>query len=305
MSDAPNASLKADILGNSYSVYMSRLGDSRVYTIIPDKYENRGNFDELSLLNESIKTPLAMISTAANSMLPLVEGSGSESLSKNLSIIYKNYYKLLRLSNALSGFYEMHTNSIKLNLQNIDLLSLCRNLVDTVALLTKERGVRIWFKSGLDQAVTAADFDKSEYVLLNIIANCLKHTVTGDDITVALSRSPDFFIVTVSVISESMPEQLLGKVFEPKYHSRFLGNTGIEYSLDFAYSAKIIELHGGSMIMESRAGHSTTLKFTLPIKTAEGTSYPPKRYGEGGMMPILTELSDLLSIDCYDAKYMD
>ncbi len=304
-SESTGASGTATLDGRSYSVHMSRLNDYRIFSIIPARDDEKDNFEMFALLNESIKTPLAMISAAANAMLPLIEGSGSEVLSNNLSVIYKNYYKLIRISNALSGYYELKTQSAKLNLNCVDLISLCKNLINTVSLLTKERGVRIWFNTSLDSAKTEADFDKLEYVLLNILSNCLKYAGTGDDITVHLSSSKDFFVITVSFSSTAIPDQLLQKVFEPGLRFKSLDDSFNTLGAGLAYSSYIIEAHGGSMIVESRAGRSTTIKFTVPKRSADKFSESPVRYGEGGMTPILTELSDILSLDCYGAKYLD
>jgi signal transduction histidine kinase len=239
-------------------------------------------------------------------MLPIVEGTGSEILSKNLAVIYQNYFKLLRVSEMLTSYREMRAGSIILKKNNVDLIALCKNLIDTVSILTQEQGVRIRFSTSLGNADTEADFDRIEYVLLSIFANSLKHTKTGDDIKVTLSSTSSYYIVTVSISGAVIPEEQFPKVFEPSIHihdekhpeENFIG-------LGLAFSAKIIEDHGGSMLIESRAGQSTEIKFTLPIKNSGGLADAPVRYGEKGMVPILTYLSDVLPLDCYDAKFLD
>jgi Signal transduction histidine kinase len=296
---------KLELDGCQYSITMARLGDRRIFSIAKMTFENAEDIEFFALLNESLRTPLNMIASAASSMLPVVEGSGNEVLSKNLAIIHKNYYKILRLSNNITSFYQMKAHNVNLSLKGVDLFALCRNLVDTVSLLTKERGVRIWFKCPLESAYTLADFDKIEHVLLNILSNSLKHTSVGDDITLDLCQTSDLYVITVTDTGSGVPYAILPTVFEPKLNRRSLDDCETGLGIGLAYSSTVVEAHGGTMVIESREGQGTTVKFTLPIKSCDMFSDRPVRYGENGIFPILTELSDILSLDCFDAKYMD
>lgn len=304
-SEAPGICAVTEINGGYYMIILSRLDDMRIFTIHPQAKSPGLIEREFEVLSQALKSPLAALSAASNAMLPIVEGLGSEVLSKNIAIIYQNYFRLLRLSDMLSAYCEMNTGNIVLKPANVDLITLCKNLVDTVSLLTKESGVRIQFISNLKCADTEADFDRIEYVLLCILSRGLKHTKTGDDIIVSLSSTSRYFMVSVSVHGIAMPEEYLPKVFEPTVHFEKLLGSYDYVGLGLAYSAKTIEEHGGSMLIESREGKGTEIKFTLPIKNGSSFADSPIRYGEKGMVPILTYLSDILPLDCYDAKYLD
>ncbi len=304
-SEALSICAVTEINGGRYMITLSRLGDMRIFMIRPQENRSVRNDDELIFLNEVLKSPLAALSAASNAMLPIVEGMGSEELSKNLAIIYQNYFKLMRISNMLSAYNKMRLGSIVLKTANIDLIALCKNLVNTISLLTKERGVRIWFSTNLKSADTEADFDRIEYVLLNILSNSLKHTKTGDDIKISLSSTSSYFIVTVTVLGAAIPQEYLPKVFETVFHHQDASDIFNYFGLGLAYSNEIIKAHGGFMLIESRTGQGTEIRFTLPIKQVGGFADAPVRYGEKGMVPILTYLSDILPLDCYDAKYLD
>lgn len=295
-----------EIGGKPYYISMHLIKDCRVFTFLPEEFDDSGDFDYLSTVNEAIRTPLATLSSAASIMLPIVESSGNETLSKSLAMIYKNYFKLLRISNNIAGFNEMKMRSTKLNLKNVDLLALCRNLVNTVSLLTKERGVRIWFSTNLKSADLYADFDKLEYVLLNLLSNSLNHTGIGDDISVSVSGAGGFYIVTVSDTGTGIPASAMSTIFEPRIKKKRLDDLERGLGMGLAYSRHIISAHGGSMVLESREGEGTTVRFTLPkTKDMDKLAEAPIRYGELGIIPVLTELSDILSLDCFEAKYLD
>lgn len=295
-----------EIGGKPFYISMYRMSECRVFTFITEKHDNCDDFDYISTVNESVRTPLATLYTAASIMLPIVESSGNETLSKSLAMIFKNYFKLLRLSNNIAGFNEIKARSTRLNVKNVDFLTLCRNLVNTVSLLTRERGVRIWFETSLKRADLNADFDKLEYVLLNLLSNSLNHTGIGDDITVSVSRSGDYYIVTVSDTGTGVPAAIMPTVFEPRIRKKDLNDPEAGLGMGLAYSRHIVSIHGGSMILESREGQGTTVRFTLPKARQEAVlADSPVKYGDHGIMPVLTELSDILSLDCFDVKYLD
>lgn len=305
-SEAERCSGYNEIGGKPFYISMYRMKDCRVFTFLPEQYDDSADFDYLATVNEAIRTPLATLSSAASIMLPIVESSGNETLSRSLAMIFKNYFKLLRISNNIIGFNEMKKRSTKLNLKNVDLLSLCRNLVNTVSLLTKERGVRIWFKTTLKSADLYADFDKLEYVLLNLLSNSLNHTGIGDDINVSVSGAGGFYIVTVSDTGTGVPAPALPTIFEPRIKKKDLDDLEPGLGMGLAYSRHIISAHGGSMVLESREGEGTTVRFTLPkTKDLDKLAESPIRFGEYGIIPVLTELSDILSLDCFEAKYLD
>ena len=304
--NAASANTCVESRGKNYYVAMYLIDDYRVFSVAEEKNEETADFDFLATVNESVRSPLATLSSAANIMMPIVEDLGSDVLSKNLAAIYKNYFKLLRLSNNISGFAEMRSHSTKLHLKSVNLLSLCGNLVDTVSLLIKERGIKLWFKTTLKSANVMADFDKIEYILLNLLSNSLNHTKIGDDITVSVSPSNEYFVVTVTDTGSGVSSSVITSIFEPRLTRKSMSDTEQGLGMSLAYSRHLISSHGGSMVIESREEKGTTVKFTLPVaKSADTLADTPLSYGDNGLIPVLTELSDILSLDCFDVKYLD
>ena len=289
-----------------YRLTTQQIDDYRIFIIAKEKSEDDKDFDFLATVNEAMRSPLATLSAAANLMTPVVEGLENEALTRNLAVIYNNYFRLLRLSNNISGFAELRAHKTKLDIKCVDLLSLCRNLVDTVSLLTKERGVRLWFRTTLPSAYSPLDFEKIERVLLNLLSNSLSHTQVGDDITVDVSRASEYFVITVSDTGTGIAPGVVSSLFEPRLTRKALSDPEQGLGMGLAYSRFLISEHGGSMVIESSVHKGTTVKFTLPVcKFSDKLSDKPVRYGDEGMLPVLTELSDVLSLDCFSAKYLD
>ena len=109
-----------------------------------------------------------------------------------------------------------------------------------------------------------ADPDLFERVVGNLLENALRFTAEHGLISVALSKHNSDFEVTVSDNGCGIPAEHLPRVFDRFYRvesSRSSDGAG----LGLALVKSIVELHGGSAVIESSAGHGTTVKMRFPF----------------------------------------
>jgi CheY-like chemotaxis protein len=127
-------------------------------------------------------------------------------------------------------------------------------------------------------------------VLLNLVGNAVKFTERGE-VVVTVAREPfllgaagadddedlgsEFLRFTVRDTGIGIPEDRLGAVFDPFVQadgsmSRRYGGTGLGLSI----SARLVELMGGRMSVESRVGVGSTFSFTLPLPAADPSAMP-------------------------------
>ena len=109
-----------------------------------------------------------------------------------------------------------------------------------------------------------ADPDLFERVVGNLLENALRFTAEHGLISVALSKHNSNFEVTVSDNGCGIPAEHLPRVFDRFYRvesSRSSDGAG----LGLALVKSIVELHGGSAVIESSAGHGTKVKMRFPF----------------------------------------
>jgi signal transduction histidine kinase len=117
------------------------------------------------------------------------------------------------------------------------------------------------------------DEQKLTQVLLNLTGNAIKFTDAGE-VAIKVTASNGSYTVAIHDtgpgISASDQEKLFQQ-FQQADNSitKSKGGTG----LGLAISKKIIELHGGSISVQSSVGHGSTFAFTLPI-TVERQAVP-------------------------------
>ena len=109
-----------------------------------------------------------------------------------------------------------------------------------------------------------ADPDLFERVVGNLLENALRFTAEHGLISVALSKHNSDFEVRVSDNGCGIPAEHLPRVFDRFYRvesSRSSEGAG----LGLALVKSIVELHGGSAVIESNVGRGTTVKMRFPF----------------------------------------
>jgi two-component system, OmpR family, heavy metal sensor histidine kinase CusS len=104
----------------------------------------------------------------------------------------------------------------------------------------------------------------------NLIENALRFTSDGGNIRISITSRESNTEVSVHDTGSGITPEHLPRVFDRFYRgdaSRSSAGTG----LGLALVKSIVDLHGGSVVIESNPGHGTTVTLTLPAKAATDT----------------------------------
>lgn len=104
------------------------------------------------------------------------------------------------------------------------------------------------------------DTNKFTRVMDNILINANEALSPGDKVEVCVKRNDDNFQVLISDNGPGIPEEIMDTLFQPFVTSGKASGTG----LGLAITSKIIEDHGGEIIVKSERGTGTTFIISLP-----------------------------------------
>ena len=123
-----------------------------------------------------------------------------------------------------------------------------------------------------DNLVITADERRIKQVLLNLISNAINYSPGGGTITIAARRDGDFVTVSVQDTGLGIPESDLARVFTPfeKIHSKKVRRRS-GAGLGLALVKSIVEMHGGTVAIQSREGEGTLVSLRLPVRMAADT----------------------------------
>jgi two-component system sensor histidine kinase BaeS len=111
-----------------------------------------------------------------------------------------------------------------------------------------------------------ADPDRLDQIISNLVANALRHTPPGGEITITASRVVDGVQIIVRDTGEGIAPEDLSYVFNRfwrKDKSRERGD-GSGHGLGLAIAQQLVQAHGGTIAVESELGIGTRFEIFLP-----------------------------------------
>jgi two-component system, OmpR family, sensor histidine kinase SaeS len=148
-----------------------------------------------------------------------------------------------------------------------ELVSRCLSSLDAEA---RARKVDLQARFAADPVVRIAP-DKVERVLLNLVANAVRHSPPNGEVAVVVEPDTDHVVVAVEDGGDGLAADAPERMFERFWRAdgsrtRSSGGAG----LGLAIARGLVEAHGGTIWAENRAGGGARVAFTLPL--ARGSS---------------------------------
>jgi two-component system sensor histidine kinase HydH len=164
-----------------------------------------------------------------------------------------------RLNRVIGQLIEF-ARPLELRKEPTDAADLVRQTLRLIAAEAKDKSVEVDVQAKEDLPRVPVDPDKIKQVLLNILLNALAAMPAGGRLSVDLALQNNCLAVTVSDTGEGISGENLPRIYDPYFTSKPAG-TG----LGLAIVQKIMEAHGGTVRVESRAhkGTTVTLRFGL------------------------------------------
>ena len=129
--------------------------------------------------------------------------------------------------------------------------------------------IRVDITAYADLAVVQADRRAVRSILDNLLANAIRYTPEDGEILLAAEELKDAVQFTVRDSGRGIEAERLGTIFD-----RFNPMSDAGSGLGLALVRRLVEQLGGQIAVESRLGHGTTFRFTLPVAAVEATRRP-------------------------------
>jgi PAS domain S-box-containing protein len=223
---------------------------------------NQVKNDLIAMLAHDFKGPLTTIVGFAD-VLAEDERFDEESR-KFLTMISSSAMRLASLATDTLALSRLEQNELTLDLEEFDLVALVR---DIVRVFSVTRAIDL--RTDRPELVIGGDPARLRQVFENLIGNAIKYSPGGEPIEVFLRAKGRGVEVSVRDHGIGIPEadkaKLFGR-FARAQNARALGISGTGFGLYL--SKTIVEMHGGTMSVESREGEGSTFRAFLPAAVA-------------------------------------
>ncbi len=215
-------------------------------------------------VSHEFRTPLTLLLGPIEDALAGRYGDLDPRLGDQLSVMQRNARRLLDLINQLLDLAKLEAGGLDLDRRPADLASLARGVAATFASRAERDGVAL-LVDGPAALAAAVDAPKVEGVLTNLLANALAFTSGGGKIRVSVAADGDHVVLTVEDTGTGIAAEDLPHVFDRFRQvdgsaTRTHEGTGIGLAL----AKELVEMHGGTIAVESAVGFGTRFTVHLP-----------------------------------------
>lgn len=218
-------------------------------------------------VSHDFRTPLTLIADPINQLLE--EKHLGERERNMLEIVRKNVAVLLRLITQILDFQKYEHGKLALRLSEFNALECIKDWTEAFHTLAFRKHIQFEVKAEGDvaQYVMVTDAEKIERITYNLLSNAFKFTLEKGEIKVVLSRieqnNQACICMEVRDTGIGMSEEHIHHVFEHFYQID-VQHTGS--GLGLALVEAFVNLHRGTVQVESGKGKGTCFRVILPMK---------------------------------------
>ena len=225
----------------------------------------------LRMVAHDLRNPLSGILNATEYVLGDAEGLLEENDLKLLQGIESTSRFMLRLIDDMIEISKIESGTLLLDRKPTDLLSLIERilLLNRVVAERKKIGIEVIAPSELPRI--SLDSIQMYRVIDNLVTNAVTFSSPGDKIMVRVETGDGLINISVVDQGPGIPAHELKTVFKP-FHKGQLSNLSktAGAGLGLAIAKRIVEAHGGQLLLKSQVGQGSTLTVSLPISAHAG-----------------------------------
>lgn len=218
----------------------------------------------ISMMSHELRTPLASIMLSSDLLKKYSDRIPPDERDQYIDNINAQVALLTDLIREVSTVNRSQGGVTRtISPQRIDLVTYCRDLADEYR-LTNQGVHTLIFSSQYEHLYAMADPKLMRQVVGNLISNALKYTPAGGEVIVYVSNGGRYVTIRVSDNGIGIPKEDRVRLFEPFHRASNAQNMpGTGLGLTIARQA--VELHGGTIKVESQVNVGTSVIVSLPI----------------------------------------
>ena len=223
--------------------------------------------DFLATMSHELRSPLTSVIGYSDMMLSGITGEVTEKQKGFLGSILTSAETLLNLINDILDLTRIEAGKLELNLEPVELRSVLISVISVVKPRARDKKIQITTFLPTDLPTLHADPAKLGQILLNLLTNAIKYTHETGKVGIEARALPAGIVeIRVTDTGIGISQEDISRVFErftqiDSSSTRNQGGTG----LGLAITRDLIELHGGTIKVQSQLGKGTSFTFTIPM----------------------------------------
>jgi signal transduction histidine kinase/HAMP domain-containing protein len=223
----------------------------------------------LANMSHELRTPLNAVLGYAEMLLDGVYGEVAGEAHEILAYIQANGHHLLALINDVLDLSKIEAGQLTLALDDYAIQSVVEAVVSAAQPLARAKGLELQVSVVEDLPLGRGDERRLTQVLLNLVGNAIKFTDAGS-VTITATAVGDLLELAVADTGPGIAPADQERIFDPfqqvdNSSTREKGGTGLGLTI----SRRIVQMHGGTISVESAPGQGSTFRIRIPLRAGE------------------------------------
>jgi signal transduction histidine kinase len=229
---------------------------------------SRAKSEFLNLVSHEIRSPLNGI-IGMSEYLRQLQLSGD--VGKCMDVISRSAELLLEMLNQILDFNRMEAGRFQLKREAVHLSEALTAFAESQRKRFELKDLSFVVKNQLPKQIYCMDWLRFQQVILNLFSNAIKFTDAGGRVSLeAAEIAPGLLSFAVEDTGEGIDLNINNQLFQPFIQASGQKKTGAGGTgLGLSICRKIVELHGGSISVESEPGKGARFSFTLKAAAME------------------------------------
>jgi PAS domain S-box-containing protein len=220
----------------------------------------------LANMSHELRTPLNSIIGYSELLLDGDDGELTEEAHEDIETIHTSGQHLLSIINEILDLAKIEAGQMSIDARAVQLESIAAEVLQAAEVLVKSKSVELKLTEESPVTMVSADPLRLRQILNNLVSNAIKFTERGSVEIAYGCDSPGVTYVEVRDTGMGMSGEDLTVIFQQFRQvdgssTRRAGGTG----LGLAITKALVELHGGTISVNSVVNQGTTFRLTLPI----------------------------------------
>lgn len=222
----------------------------------------------IATMSHELRTPLNSIISLSDLLLD--DGYGeilSDNQRNHLQVIERSGQHLLEIINDILDISKVTSGKMELHYTEIDFDKTMNATLDMVKSLADKKSVNIEYQNAMNVNAVLVDEKRFKQVIINLLTNAIKFTGENKSVGVNCSNTSSHIKLDIWDEGVGISQGDIDKLFKPfvqldSEHTRTQEGTGLGLSL----VKNMVELHAGTVSVQSEEGKGSTFTIVLPLK---------------------------------------
>jgi two-component system phosphate regulon sensor histidine kinase PhoR len=234
-------------------------------SLLREKKISEYTCDFLNNMTHEFKTPLTNIALASKMMVKDSTIKQEDKIKHYSGIILEENEKLRLQVEQVLSMTALERGEIPIQKTELDVHQLILDSVKCMNLQIENEQGKLNLNLNADELVVIGDKTHLTNAICNLIDNAIKYSVEKPEISIQTSNIESYLVIVISDKGIGIEKEYQKKVFDKFFRVPTNNVHNVKgFGLGLAYIKKIIELHGGTIELESEKKIGTSFTIRLP-----------------------------------------